>query len=1055
MSACFSLSVVNSAKNHAIPKTGWQTRVFDAETFFEAVSSVSTAISHSSKEGNKADEFRVIVADLGKGAYSASKHNPILRGALCCSMGGGGTKFRFVWVLAEALASHKPYEFLCNAIAANLAQFGAKIVEAPCVVAETDFGTLSISGELLSSSVLEDLGLWEGFEDSPAEEQPIPMDNKYLNGQVREAAYNAFFGICNWLAYKPEDEEFQPFFKELSLYGVSAFGARAVHEVFSVTLPKYFTPDGDYDEEKFWSCWGSAVGLVDWAEQKKVSKKPRFLTNLSEHLRFFNDGVAELMTEWKIAIRRWDEVRKVGVLPAIPEHETYSVSCRFLVEAEGVFKGIVSPYIKRGVKPHTDKRVFSVVNSEFPQNDNQMVVVIASPMHTAKSVMIRRFREANKNLRFLFVSPRISLCAKDTLALNATPYRDIVRVKNPDKNCFTTVLNSMTVQRVMEWNPEVVVLDEVVQILEDMMQSGTMNLQERGEVLRAMTYALGHARIVIASDADANHRVMAMIKAMTPNVNNKFAFIENTYRVQRGKKIELPSREHLLAQILTSATADKKEGKTTQVYCSSKNEAEVVAKVAKSRNEELRILLVTADTSGEDDVSVYLSSPDSQMNKWDLVVASPTITSGISIETENVGDIFLCGMVGSIGTRHMRQQVCRARKAKKLYWFCENQTVSPYRAEEALYGDMLDGFISVQQEYMAHVSLPLGTKDLFARLYAATLCDVLVDHANMRDKFSYMSTVDGWEKAVAEDMDVRDMEAAAVREEKKEQKQILKKEKIQRVVQAESLTQEQFIALSKKDRLTRPQASSLEKERIRRFYQTEVTSEIVEKDNESRFRRVVLLCEELTRSQQDEQVVDVTALFFNNQVPSFMERQRRKEVYLHLTKLAGFCPISLEKTLRYSSETDWVKKIHEEVKNSYNFKRDLQISLGVVFRETEKAISVVNAIFRALGVETKTRNGDREAAEGTVRGRRVYEADNSYLRKVMRLRRQKLRSVPVALVFNKERMEQLKERRVVLPSVIASIEEWAKENAKFYEKAPEGEDYDTIILDFSGEIDED
>lgn len=1021
----FVIATHTVVKPQSAPKTGWINTVFQDKTSLFQYIVDGHPIGNKLKDDNSVSEYRVFALDtFGKSLLQCQNNDLLSKSFAWVNI--GPQQFRHFFILEEALPTAKAAKAVVDALERYLVLFKAKVPTVGFWLTAKD-AFVGGNQNLLTADDLELIGTWNDWVDEPMA-QEAPQQKARFAGQVKDNAWFAFLKLSKCVDLMDDNV-----LKKLCLFGSSAFGWEQTKQ--TLEFAGGFSEIGD-------------GGLSEWANRSALFFGYSYIRPLVEAANADEDT----KTSWTIAFRRWDDLRKCGVLPDVPPHETISVKDRFLMSSYEKITSPLLPFTEPKVRNHDEKSIFSLANSEFPYNEHQAVMVIRSPMHTAKSVLIRHFRAQHKKLKFMHVSPRISLCAKDTRQLNAVPYRDIVKVgKDADKNTLTIVLNSMTVQRVMDFSPDVLVLDEVVQILEDVFQSDTMSLHERAEVQRALCYAMGRVSIVIASDADATQRVLSMLKALAPNVKQSCFYVENTYKVERGEKIELPSRDHMLWQIKRSVQQAMADQKTVQVYCSSKNEAEAIERVIRNENPQTRRLLVTADTSGEDEVSQYLADPDSTMSQYDVVVASPTITSGISIESENVGDVFLVGMAGSIGVRHMRQQTCRARKAKRLYWYVETTNMMPYRSEIGIYQDLVSGLDTVQSELLCTLGQSVGLKKLFGQMFAATRYDVIQDHTNMRDLFNYMSFLDGWRLGEADVMpDKNDLDNA--KEEKKEAKRQVKAEKQQAIVDADDLTEEEYKKLSKKERLTRPQANALQKAQLHRFYCQAVDLPLVEMDDDGRFRTAVLLAESIKRTQEETTVIWAASLVNNEELPAYDSPEAKKALYEELTKTIGFDLIE-GSIPKYSASEDWVAALGERVVNDADFRQALKQHFGVVFRGIENAVNVVNAVLRAFGLNPNTKNGDREQVEGMTRGRRLYTCDNSALKSVLAIRAKNCKGLPLYHLVEEEQFQQFISKRDFKYDVKQQIKSWRQENLarmkECYKKNPS--QGDKIVFNFEDE----
>ena len=86
------------------------------------------------------------------------------------------------------------------------------------------------------------------------------------------------------------------------------------------------------------------------------------------------------------------------------------------------------------------------------------------------------------------------------------------------------------------------------------------------------------------------------------------------------------------AQLTADLTNDVHEGKRCFVTANSKTLVESLAETMRAQFEaSRRILVVTSDTVGHDDVQSFLADVQAQALEYDVMLASPSIGTGIDI----------------------------------------------------------------------------------------------------------------------------------------------------------------------------------------------------------------------------------------------------------------------------------------------------------------------------------------------------------------------------------------------------------------------------------------
>ena len=107
------------------------------------------------------------------------------------------------------------------------------------------------------------------------------------------------------------------------------------------------------------------------------------------------------------------------------------------------------------------------------------------------------------------------------------------------------------------------------------------------------------------------------------------------------------------------------------------------------------ILVVNRDTKAEDKEALFLKDPDAYLAQYQprVVLASPTIGSGFSIEKNYFDDVYML-LTGILTPTDIMQMSARYRPAKRLFIGFEDKNNRPDQTteENKLLGDMqIDG----------------------------------------------------------------------------------------------------------------------------------------------------------------------------------------------------------------------------------------------------------------------------------------------------------------------------------------------------------------------------
>ncbi|HAG82412.1 MAG TPA: hypothetical protein DCL61_14930, partial [Cyanobacteria bacterium UBA12227] len=155
--------------------------------------------------------------------------------------------------------------------------------------------------------------------------------------------------------------------------------------------------------------------------------------------------------------------------------------------------------------------------SEKIQLPRSGLVGLWSDMGTGKTELLRRWRQANPDTRFLNNGHRVNLLRNLALRLGTNLYSDI----NPDNLSKITAL-SITVDSLYKLNENLqtygcIFIDEACQFLAHLLGSKTCK-DNQAEILDLLEYLVYNAPLVVIADAHLDDTTIDFFRAMRPTV---------------------------------------------------------------------------------------------------------------------------------------------------------------------------------------------------------------------------------------------------------------------------------------------------------------------------------------------------------------------------------------------------------------------------------------------------------------------------------------------------------------------------------------------------------
>jgi hypothetical protein len=258
------------------------------------------------------------------------------------------------------------------------------------------------------------------------------------------------------------------------------------------------------------------------------------------------------------------------------------------------------------------------------------IFAIRAPMGSGKTQEIGRPLAdwaKNNGRSFMAIAHRISLVAEMARRLDLSDYRGH---PNIDQRRMAVCLPSI-LKGFAQTKPEVVFIDEILQALQFLVSEDCCRTSEGGpaEVFKALCKLIQDAHVVVVADANMNdlciellaycrHSESITIIEMVPTTTEKVADLYcGISQKVRGAVSSLVLKELQAGGKVWLAVESPKLAKVLQHYLAA---------------HDYRVLCVHSEVKGQQHVAALIADADFNSRCYDIVIASPVISSGVSIE---------------------------------------------------------------------------------------------------------------------------------------------------------------------------------------------------------------------------------------------------------------------------------------------------------------------------------------------------------------------------------------------------------------------------------------
>lgn len=333
------------------------------------------------------------------------------------------------------------------------------------------------------------------------------------------------------------------------------------------------------------------------------------------------------------------------------------------------------------------------------------------------------------------IAPRVSLVSDLTQRCNLAHYQNTAT--DPDLGlCINSIINPKYAESLD--GARAILVDEISRIIRDCHNQNSTLGAKAHQVWKRLISLMESADIAIGVDADLNDDDLEML-------SKKFKGSIHFWSV-REKPLKLTGvfvSDEALMKHLDEAAA---EGKRALFIADSAKRVAGLEKVLRKRYPHLRILAIhdhkALSTKGTPEVLRLLSDINAHITEWDIVLMSPTVESGISLNVKHF-DCHFALYTGTVETTAFNQMLRRDRTATRWEIAIQGNGLNHYADS---YGQVLNGLDASQRRV---IELDDGTLIMEpASAYDRDCCTVMACSYRNRNTYGanlwYLLEHRGW-----------------------------------------------------------------------------------------------------------------------------------------------------------------------------------------------------------------------------------------------------------------------------------------------------------------------
>jgi hypothetical protein len=288
------------------------------------------------------------------------------------------------------------------------------------------------------------------------------------------------------------------------------------------------------------------------------------------------------------------------------------------------FKDVIVPNLLLGKS--TDTKKFHSKFIDLPTKDinEKWVCVVDSDLGTGKTEWIKTHIDKYKGKSIVYISPRIALAMAAAIRLGMDDYQVVKNLASGKLN-LSVCINSLLRKVSSDDKIDILILDEVDQTIKQLL-SNTISSKDRQRHFDNLKMVIKNAQHVLITQHLITTVTLDLLK-MAGRADEAEIF-ENLYQPWQG----LPIIDHLKTETVW-AEIDECAASKVKFFCACNTVTEATALAKKLlKDHNIKLLLITSENRDGEDQKAFLKNPTSESKKYDAVIYSPTVESGISVE---------------------------------------------------------------------------------------------------------------------------------------------------------------------------------------------------------------------------------------------------------------------------------------------------------------------------------------------------------------------------------------------------------------------------------------
>ncbi|MCK5717455.1 MAG: hypothetical protein KAH77_08200, partial [Thiomargarita sp.] len=307
---------------------------------------------------------------------------------------------------------------------------------------------------------------------------------------------------------------------------------------------------------------------------------------------------------------------------------------------------------------------------------DKKIILIDAPLGAGKTTYVKNtfYTENDDVVTSVLLTSIRTLVKKSVADFDANDYEHVKKWKDYEihailKGHLATCLNSLGNDKIQKAIPEeldLLFIDEIEHTLEAIF-TGTVKRSERSELLGLLGLLISKAKFVVFAQHGITPLTLKFIEYFGYKPKD-CVLLKNTHKRFKDLPCNFYQQESVL---LTHLHNTVQKGERVIVATNSIKTADRLEIGLKKKYPEKRILKLTADTTGKKAVQSFLKDPTAACEHYDVIIYSPVLCSGFSLEHPDFKRTFGFFTSNVLTPSDCIQMLFRNRMATEIDFFCD------------------------------------------------------------------------------------------------------------------------------------------------------------------------------------------------------------------------------------------------------------------------------------------------------------------------------------------------------------------------------------------------